>query len=73
MREIEDSRDIDAENFYRLVLIVRGIAICRANNLAKFAEQYTNKPMDESKSNRSMMHYDTIMKQISTIKKRVRY
>lgn len=50
MREIEDSRDIDAENFYRLVLIVRGIAICRANNLAKFAEQYTNKPMDESKS-----------------------
>ncbi|XP_035739496.1 protein purity of essence-like isoform X1 [Vespa mandarinia] len=49
MREIEDSRDIDAENFYRLVLIVRGIAICRANNLAKFAEQYTNKPMDESK------------------------
>lgn len=51
MREIEDSRDIDAENFYRLVLIVRGIAICRANNLAKFAEQYTNKPMDESKSN----------------------
>ncbi|KAK2587955.1 hypothetical protein KPH14_004040 [Odynerus spinipes] len=49
MRETEDPRDIDAENFYRLVLIVRGIAICRPHNLAKFAEQYTNKSVDESK------------------------
>lgn len=48
MREANDPADIDAENFYRLVLIVRAIAVSRPHNLAKFAEQYTNKPIDES-------------------------
>lgn len=50
MREVQDPRDIDAENFYRLVLIVRSIAISRSHNLAKFAEQHTVKPIDETKS-----------------------
>ena len=48
MRELEDARDIDAENFYRLVLIVRSISISRPQNFAKFTEQYTNKPIDET-------------------------
>lgn len=48
MRELEDTRDIDAENFYRLVLIVRSISISRPQNLAKFTDQYTNKPIDET-------------------------
>ncbi|XP_014478762.1 PREDICTED: protein purity of essence isoform X5 [Dinoponera quadriceps] len=48
MREANDSCDIDAENFYRLVLIVRAIAVSRPQNLAKFAEQYANKSIDES-------------------------
>ncbi|XP_025161061.1 protein purity of essence isoform X3 [Harpegnathos saltator] len=48
MREANDSCDIDAENFYRLVLIVRAIAVSRPHNLAKFAEQYANKSIDES-------------------------
>lgn len=48
MREANDPADIDAENFYRLVLIVRAIAVSRPHNLAKFAEQYTNKSIDES-------------------------
>ena len=48
MRELKDPRDIDAENFYRLVLIVRSIAIVRPQNLAKFAEQHSPKPVDES-------------------------
>jgi len=48
MREANDPADIDAENFYRLVLIVRAIAVSRPHNLAKFAEQYMNKSIDES-------------------------
>ncbi|OAD57065.1 E3 ubiquitin-protein ligase UBR4, partial [Eufriesea mexicana] len=48
MRELDDVRDIDAENFYRLVLIVRSISISRPQNLAKFTDQYTNKPIDET-------------------------
>ncbi|KYM95161.1 E3 ubiquitin-protein ligase UBR4 [Cyphomyrmex costatus] len=48
MREANDPADIDAENFYRLVLIVRAIAVSRPHNLAKFAEQYANKSIDES-------------------------
>lgn len=48
MRELKDTRDIDAENFYRLVLIVRSISISRPQNLAKFTDQYTNKPIDET-------------------------
>lgn len=48
MREADDPADIDAENFYRLVLIVRAIAVSRPHNLAKFAEQYANKSIDES-------------------------
>lgn len=51
MRECDDARDIDAENFYRLVLIVRSISISRPQNLAKFTEQYTNKPIDEINGN----------------------
>lgn len=48
MRDIDDPRDIDAENFYRLVLIVRSIAVARPQNLAKFAEQHAAKPIDEA-------------------------
>ncbi|XP_015606097.1 protein purity of essence isoform X2 [Cephus cinctus] len=48
MRDISNPRDIDAENFYRLVLIVRSIASARAHNLAKFTDQHTIKPVDES-------------------------
>jgi E3 ubiquitin-protein ligase UBR4 len=48
MRETNDPADIDAENFYRLVLIVRAIAVSRPHNLAKFAEQYVNKSIDEN-------------------------
>ena len=50
MQKIRDPRDIDAENFYRLVLIVRNIAVARPNNLAKFAEQHASKPIDVSSS-----------------------
>ncbi|XP_008551349.1 E3 ubiquitin-protein ligase UBR4 isoform X1 [Microplitis demolitor] len=39
---------MDAENFYRLVLIVRSIAIARPYNLTKFAEQNTAKPINEN-------------------------
>ncbi|XP_014236597.1 protein purity of essence isoform X3 [Trichogramma pretiosum] len=48
MRETEDPNDIDAENFYRLVLIVRGIAVTRPHNLHKFAEQNYTRPYDAS-------------------------
>nr|XP_012152236.1 PREDICTED: protein purity of essence isoform X3 [Megachile rotundata] len=48
MREVNDARDIDAENYYRLVLIVRSISVSRPQNLAKFTDQYTNKPIDET-------------------------
>lgn len=57
MKEANDPADIDAENFYRLVLIVRAIAISRPHNLAKFAEQYTNKSIDESTG----MYYKLLM------------
>lgn len=50
MRELTDPRDMDAENFYRLVLIVRSIAIVRPHNLAKFAEQHSAKTVDEASS-----------------------
>lgn len=30
--------DLDAENYYRLVLIVRGIAVARPQNLVKFTD-----------------------------------
>lgn len=52
MREANDPADIDAENFYRLVLIVRAIAVSRPHNLAKFAEQYANNSIDESTGTR---------------------
>ncbi|XP_051158982.1 E3 ubiquitin-protein ligase UBR4 isoform X2 [Leptopilina boulardi] len=48
MQKINDPRDIDAENFYRLVLIVRNIAVARPNNLAKFADQHAAKLIDIS-------------------------
>lgn len=48
MRKLSDARDIDAKNFYRLVLIVRSISVSRPQNLTKFTEQYTNKPIDET-------------------------
>lgn len=34
--------DIDAENYYRLVMIVRGIAVARPQNLVKFADSLTS-------------------------------
>ncbi|CAH0559665.1 unnamed protein product [Brassicogethes aeneus] len=37
-----EKADVDAESFYRLVLIVRGIAIARPQNLVKFADAYTS-------------------------------
>lgn len=53
--------DLDAESYYRLVLIVRGIAVSRPNNLVKFADSHaslqdvvledpleTNEPMKDS-------------------------
>lgn len=51
MRATTDRRNIDAENFYRLVLIIRSIAIARPHNLAKFTEQNCTKLMEESSSN----------------------
>jgi hypothetical protein len=50
MRETEDPCDIDAENFYRLVLIVRSVAVSRPQNLFKFAEQHSIKVIDENSS-----------------------
>lgn len=50
MQKINDPRDIDAENFYRLVLIVRNIAVARPSNLAKFADQHAAKSIDISTS-----------------------
>lgn len=34
--------DLDAESYYRLVLIVRGIAVARPQNLVKFADAHTS-------------------------------
>ncbi|CAG9835872.1 unnamed protein product [Diabrotica balteata] len=35
-------KDLDAESYYRLVLIVRGIAVARPQNLVKFADSHTS-------------------------------
>lgn len=35
-----DSKDIDAESYYRLVLIVRGVAVARPQNLVKFSDTH---------------------------------
>lgn len=40
--ENKNIKDIDAESFYRLVLIVRGIAVARPQNLIKFTDSYTS-------------------------------
>lgn len=37
-----DPANIDAESFYRLVLIVKGIAVARPQNLVKFADSHTS-------------------------------
>lgn len=34
--EREDPKNMDAEVYYRLVLITRGIAVCRPQNLSNF-------------------------------------
>ncbi|KAK7862494.1 hypothetical protein R5R35_005919 [Gryllus longicercus] len=39
LRAVQDPRDLDAEAFYRLVLMARGVAVARPHNLAKFADQ----------------------------------
>ncbi|XP_011314104.1 protein purity of essence isoform X2 [Fopius arisanus] len=39
---------MDAENFYRLALIIRSIAIARPHNLAKFTEQNSPKAFNET-------------------------
>ncbi|KAK3907858.1 E3 ubiquitin-protein ligase UBR4, partial [Frankliniella fusca] len=38
LKTVQDPSDLDAEAFYRLVLITRGVAVTRPNNLAKFAD-----------------------------------
>ncbi|XP_066587252.1 E3 ubiquitin-protein ligase UBR4 [Prorops nasuta] len=48
MREIGDMKNLDAENLYRLVLIMRNISVARPHNLAKFIESHVDKPIDES-------------------------
>lgn len=40
--ENKNIKDIDAESFYRLVLIVRGIAVSRPQNLIKFTDSHTS-------------------------------
>ncbi|CAG9856656.1 unnamed protein product [Phyllotreta striolata] len=37
-----DVKDLDAESYYRLVLLVRGIAVSRPQNLVKFADSHTS-------------------------------
>lgn len=68
MRECDDARDIDAENFYRLVLIVRSISVSRPQNLAKFTEQYTNKPIDEINGNINKLLISLLISLLSIIK-----
>lgn len=68
MRECDDARDIDAENFYRLVLIVRSISISRPQNLAKFTEQFTNKPIDEINGNINKSLISILISLLSIIK-----
>lgn len=36
------AEDLDAESYYRLVLIVRGIAVARPQNLVKFTDGHTS-------------------------------
>lgn len=38
----KDRSTIDAENYYRLVMIVRSIAVARPQNLVKFADTHTS-------------------------------
>lgn len=38
LQSVQDPRDLDAEAFFRLVLIARGVAVTRPHNLAKFAD-----------------------------------
>lgn len=38
----KDRSKIDAENYYRLVMIVRSIAVARPQNLVKFADTHTS-------------------------------
>lgn len=38
LRKVTDSRDLDTEAFYRLVLMTRSIAISRPHNLVKFSQ-----------------------------------
>lgn len=38
----EERTNIDAENYYRLVLIVRSIAVARPQNLVKFCDAHTS-------------------------------
>lgn len=45
MLEVDPAKnqtDIDAESYYRLVLIVRGIAVARPQNLVKFTDSHTS-------------------------------
>ncbi|XP_017783583.1 PREDICTED: E3 ubiquitin-protein ligase UBR4 [Nicrophorus vespilloides] len=39
---MKNKHDLDAESYYRLVLIVRGIAVSRPQNLVKFADSHTS-------------------------------
>ncbi|KAL1517166.1 hypothetical protein ABEB36_000965 [Hypothenemus hampei] len=41
-KEDSDTVDLDAESYYRLVLIVRGIAAARPQNLVKFADSHAS-------------------------------
>jgi E3 ubiquitin-protein ligase UBR4 len=36
-----ENKEIDAESYYRLILIVRGIAVSRPQNLVKFSDSHT--------------------------------
>lgn len=38
----KERSNIDAENYYRLVMIVRSIAVARPQNLVKFADTHTS-------------------------------
>lgn len=40
--ENKNLKSLDAESYYRLVLIVRGIAVSRPQNLVKFADSHTS-------------------------------
>lgn len=40
--ENKNLKNLDAESYYRLVLIVRGIAVSRPQNLVKFADSHTS-------------------------------